>query len=296
MNQPIVRLYGLVVLLFALLVAFTSRWTIFEATSLRENRLNKRRMLLEQQRIDRGPDRRRRRHRARAQPSAGPKGVYERTYPTGEPVRQRDRLLLSPTAAAPGWSASATARSTARRDTGLQSDPRPAPGQASRAGTKVVTTLDPQRAAGRRAQRSPATHGAVVALEPRTGAVTVMASSPELSTRTPLGSTAALRSGWHARSTRASRWSTARPQFGYAPGSTFKVVTATAAIDTGAFTPAIDPQRPQRHPDLRASRSQNDENESFGQITLTRRARPFGQHRLGAGRRAGSASRRWPAT
>ncbi len=26
-------------------------------------------------------------------------------------------------------------------------------------------------------------------------------------------------------------------QYGYAPGSTFKVVTATAAIDTGQFTP-----------------------------------------------------------
>ena len=26
-------------------------------------------------------------------------------------------------------------------------------------------------------------------------------------------------------------------QFGYAPGSTFKIVTATAAIDTGAYTP-----------------------------------------------------------
>ena len=53
MNRPIVRLYGLVALLFALLVAFTSRWTIFEASSLRENRFNARR-LLEQERIDRG--------------------------------------------------------------------------------------------------------------------------------------------------------------------------------------------------------------------------------------------------
>ena len=53
MNRPIVRLYGLVVLLFALLVAFTSRWTIFEASSLRSNPLNER-ALLEQERIARG--------------------------------------------------------------------------------------------------------------------------------------------------------------------------------------------------------------------------------------------------
>src|SRR5205807_278879 len=52
-NRPIVRLYGLVALLFALLVAFTSRWTVFEASSLRDNKLNAR-ALLEQQRIDRG--------------------------------------------------------------------------------------------------------------------------------------------------------------------------------------------------------------------------------------------------
>ena len=54
MNRPIVRLYGLVVLLFALLIAFTSRWTIFEASSLRGNPLNAR-ALLEQERIARGP-------------------------------------------------------------------------------------------------------------------------------------------------------------------------------------------------------------------------------------------------
>ena len=53
MNRPILRLYMLVLLLFALLVAFTSRWTIFEASSLRENKLNAR-ALLEQERIHRG--------------------------------------------------------------------------------------------------------------------------------------------------------------------------------------------------------------------------------------------------
>ena len=42
MNQPIVRLFGLVIVMFALLLAFTSRWTIFEASSLRDNPLNAR--------------------------------------------------------------------------------------------------------------------------------------------------------------------------------------------------------------------------------------------------------------
>src|SRR5450631_1819326 len=82
MNRPIVRLYGLVVLLFALLVAFTSRWTIFEAASLRENPLNAR-ALLEQQRVDRGPVLAAN-GTVLAVSVRGTEGTYERTYPTGE--------------------------------------------------------------------------------------------------------------------------------------------------------------------------------------------------------------------
>ncbi|HEY2571503.1 MAG TPA: hypothetical protein VGI27_08515, partial [Solirubrobacteraceae bacterium] len=82
MNRPIVRLYGFVVLLFALLVAFTSRWTIFEASSLRANPLNAR-TLLEQERVERGPivaaD-----GTVLAHSLRGPEGTFERSYPTGE--------------------------------------------------------------------------------------------------------------------------------------------------------------------------------------------------------------------
>ena len=52
-SAPITRLFLLVVGLFGLLVAFTSRWTVFEADSLRDHPAN-RRTLLEQARIDRG--------------------------------------------------------------------------------------------------------------------------------------------------------------------------------------------------------------------------------------------------
>ena len=54
MNRPIMRLYGLIALMFAVLIGFTSRWTIFQASALRENPLN-RRQLLESERIQRGP-------------------------------------------------------------------------------------------------------------------------------------------------------------------------------------------------------------------------------------------------
>ena len=53
MNPPVMRLFALVVVLFGVLVAFTSRWTVFQADALRDNRLN-RRELLQEQKIRRG--------------------------------------------------------------------------------------------------------------------------------------------------------------------------------------------------------------------------------------------------
>ena len=53
MNRPVLRLYVLVIVLFGVLVAFTSRWTVFEAEALRDNALN-RRELLQEQKIRRG--------------------------------------------------------------------------------------------------------------------------------------------------------------------------------------------------------------------------------------------------
>src|SRR5437773_5282629 len=53
MNAKIRNLFGLFVLLFAVLIAFTSRWTVFEARGLQDNPHN-RRPLLEQIRHPRG--------------------------------------------------------------------------------------------------------------------------------------------------------------------------------------------------------------------------------------------------
>ena len=53
MNRPIYALYGVVLVLFALLVVFTSRWTVFEADALHDNPLNQR-TLLETLKIPRG--------------------------------------------------------------------------------------------------------------------------------------------------------------------------------------------------------------------------------------------------
>ena len=53
MNRQIVKLFGFIVVLFAVLVGFTSYWSVFDAEALKEKEANKR-PLLEQQQIERG--------------------------------------------------------------------------------------------------------------------------------------------------------------------------------------------------------------------------------------------------
>ena len=52
-NRQIVKLFGFIVVLFAILVGFTSYWSVFDAKALKEQEANKR-PLLEQQQIRRG--------------------------------------------------------------------------------------------------------------------------------------------------------------------------------------------------------------------------------------------------
>ena len=83
--------------------------------------------------------------------------------------------------------------------------------------------------------------------------------------RTPCASPAGL-----ARVARASSGSLVNraTQDGYAPGSTFKVVTATAAIDTGRYTPESTVSG-RDGVLISGVPLSNDQHENFGQITLT---------------------------
>jgi len=261
-NRPIVRLYGLVVVLFALLLAFTSRWTIFEASSLRESPLNAR-GVLEQQRV----------HRGRilaadgtvlARSVRGAEGTYTRTYPTGEEFAHAiGYSYVYPDLGQTGIERFRNAALSGQTGRNLQSILDQLQGRKPQ-GEDVVTTLDP--AAQRVAISALGGHqGAVVALDPRTGAVRVMASTPAYDPNS-LGSPRAYE--------RLAADTAGRPlvnratQFGYAPGSTFKVVTATAAIDSGAYTAESTLSGRNRVP-ISGVALQNDDNESFGAITLT---------------------------
>ena len=67
--------------------------------------------------------------------------------------------------------------------------------------------------------------GSVVALDPQTGAVKVMYANPGYDDNHP-----------DATGPNVSTFNRST-QAGYPPGSTFKIVTATAAIDSGQYTP-----------------------------------------------------------
>jgi len=104
-------------------------------------------------------------------------------------------------------------------------------------GNNVFVTVDP--GAQRIAQNALGTQcGAVAALDPRTGKVLVLASSPTFNlnladTRNFLGAVGKIRANCRPASPLVNRTTAGL----YPPGSSFKVVTAAAALDTGRFTP-----------------------------------------------------------
>ena len=126
-------------------------------------------------------------------------------------------------------------------------------GGSQRVGDDVYTTLD-AKAQRLAVQLLAGRAGAVVAITPRTGAIKVLYGSPSYDDN-------------HYDPATTSTLDRAT-QSSYPPGSTFKVVTATAAIDSGKYTPnsTVDGKSPQLVSGVPLS---NDNNQSFGSIDLT---------------------------
>ncbi len=104
-----------------------------------------------------------------------------------------------------------------------------------RVGNDLVTTLDldAQRAA---VQGLAGECGAAVALEPSTGRVLALASSPSFDpnlVETDFDSIEAITAPCEPAAPLLDRATAGR----FVPGSTFKIVTAAAALDTGTYTP-----------------------------------------------------------
>lgn len=259
MNRQIVQLFGLFALLFGVLVAFTSRWTVLEAQSLADNPSN-RRPLIEEQRIPRGlilASDGTVIARSRGEGS-GKDRTYTRVYPTGgtfgHPVGysfirngRRGIELYRNDELTGGEDEFASILS------GLES--------RDREGNDVVTNLDvagTQAAVAGLAGRK----GAVVAIEPKTGKVRVMVSIPEYDPNLIPSQFGRIDNDPnHPLLNRTT-------QELYPPGSTFKVVTATAALDSGKVRPdtIIDGSSPKT---ISGVPLENSGGQDFGPISFT---------------------------
>ncbi len=249
MNGQIVRLFGLFVVLFTLLIVWTTRWTVIDAKSLRNNPLNDR-TLVQELRIKRGrivADN----GESLALSRRAVGDTWTRYYPTGQLFAQAVGYSDPRSGQAAGLE-----QSRGEELRGLQTGLSAVfgPTTSNRVGDDVYTALDPkaqqvaeQELAGRA--------GSVVALDPRTGAVKVMYSYPSYNDNHPLAQGPGI-----SQLNRAT-------QGRYPPGSTFKVVTATAAIDSGKYTPnsTVNGKSPITVSGVPLA---NDNNQAFGLIDL----------------------------
>jgi peptidoglycan glycosyltransferase len=253
---PIYRLFVVVVVLFGALVFATSWWTVFGADPLRDNPAN-RRALLEQARIKRGfikaAD-----GTVLARSVKRSDGTFTRRYPQGELLSHAVGYSFIRFGQA-GLERSRNSALTGARDD-ITSIVDELQGKRQE-GDNVFTTLDT------RAQRVAidalgGQKGAVVALDPSSGAVKVMASVPQYDPNRIPDIFSRLNQDPDApllnRTTQGQ----------YPPGSTFKVVTATAALDSGKFTPdsVLNGDSPKT---ISGASLSNDGGQSFGDISLT---------------------------
>jgi peptidoglycan glycosyltransferase len=230
MNRQIVKLFAFIVVLFGVLVGFTSYWSVFDAKALKEKDQNAR-PLIEQQQIPRG--------RiltndgvviAKSVPQ-GPKGerTYVRRYPEGA-------LYGHPI----GYSFVQEGNSEFEQfhnDTliGEESEFSSILDEITGAtpeGSDIVTNIDSEAQAIALADLEAAGLGAVVAIEPKSGRVQVMASNEPYDPNRIPDELKELNENKLERPlvNRAT-------QGQYPPGSTFKVVTAAAGLESGTITP-----------------------------------------------------------
>jgi peptidoglycan glycosyltransferase len=240
-NSPIVRLYAIILLLFSVLIYFTSKWAVLDAESLQDRKEN-RRPLIQEQQIPRGsittsdgvliaesvPE------------GEGSRPVYVRRYPADDPsvfgnptgynfvnvgrigieLSENDLLageknefasIIDQLRNVPPEGADLTLTIDA---------------EAQRLATNLLRTAGTSVAGANGA-------GSVVAIEPDTGAVKVMASTPGYDPNNVRDEQV-----FSELSTDEAAPLVNRPtQSTYEPGSTMKVVTAAAALDSGEFDP-----------------------------------------------------------
>ena len=260
MNRQIVKLFGLIVVLFAVLVGFTSYWSVFDAEALKDKTANAR-PLLEQQQIERG----------RILAADGTTIARSLAKGQGDSLRYLRRYPEGALYGHPiGYSFVREGDSQFEQFhndeligeesefVSLLDELRGSPQE----GNDVVTNLDPEAQRVAMSGLEAAGFGAVVAIEPSTGRVRAMASNPPYDpNRVPF------------ELTKLNRNTFETPLFNRAtqglspPGSTFKVVTAAAGLDSGAIELDSTIDAPSTI-DVQGQPLSNSDGASYGPITL----------------------------
>jgi peptidoglycan glycosyltransferase len=259
-NRQIIKLFAFIVVLFGVLVGFTSYWSVWDAKALKEQDVNKR-PLFEAQQI----------HRGRILAADGtviaiskPKGHganlrYVRHYPEGA-------LFGHPI----GYSFMEYGDSEFEQShnaelVGEESEFSTILDELTgrnREGDDVVTNIDTEAQRVALSDLEEQGFGGVVAIEPSTGAVKVMASNkPYDPNRIPEEieqlNTNEIERPLYDRATQGQ----------YPPGSTFKVVTAAAGLESGKITPETTIDAPGVIID-EGHELNNDFSKDWGEISL----------------------------
>jgi penicillin-binding protein A len=260
MNRQIVQLFAFIVVLFAVLVAFTSWWSVFDAEALKDKVANKR-PLLEQQQIERG----------RILAADGTVLARSVAKGRGDGIRYVRRYPEGGTFGHPiGYSFVREGDSEFEK---FHNDELIGEGSelgsildelrgVQQAGNDVVTNIDPEAQRVALAALEAQGFGAVAAIEPSSGRVRVLASNPPYDpNRVPFELSELNRNTFETplldRATQGL----------YPPGSTFKVVTAAAGLDSGAITPETTIDAPGTI-EVQGQPLSNDFNQDFGAISL----------------------------
>ncbi len=259
MNARIIKLFAFTGVMFAVLVGFTSWWTVLDANNLKNERVNKR-PLFKAQQVERG--------RILAadgtviarsiRKGSGASLRYVREYPEGSTYGHPI-----------GYSFIEFGNSEfeAFHNSELVGDENEFSSIFDELrgkdpiGNDVLTSIDPdaQATAFSMLGESP---GAVVAIEPSTGAIKTLVSVPPFDPNTVPTDFAALNED--PGSPMVNRVT----QGQYPPGSTFKLVTAAAALDSGAISPDDTINSPATV-DIQGNPLANADNSDYGDINVT---------------------------
>ncbi len=261
MNNSIVRLFGVVILLFTVLIVWTSRSTVFNATALNNNPLN-RLQFYASLKVKRGAILAGNEVLAKSVKAGA--GTWTREYPTGGLFSQAVGYYNAELGQHAGleW---------ARNDY-LEGKPNALTNLfGSFNGTQTVgddvhTTLDPNAQEQARTLLAGRV-GSVVAIVPQTGAVKVMYSNPTYDNNNPskYNSLSACPNPQHLSVGCQTNYATVAE---LPPGSTFKLVTTAAALDSGKYTPE---SQINGHGPIMISGAplSNDSGEEYGYVSLT---------------------------